>query len=134
MKKINKKSSQLVNMIFKASIKANGSIDEKKILAFIKSLRKLSISESLPIIEALNSKLKNQINQTTLSIESAVSLSAILEKQIVDILKKDFKIVSVNKQITPSLLGGTRVRIGDTLLDNSILGKVNQVKEKITNV
>lgn len=44
------------------------------------------------------------------------------------------KSVSINNVIDPSLLGGMRVRVGNTIYDGSISGKLNRIKNNIVSV
>ncbi|MEI3607765.1 F0F1 ATP synthase subunit delta [Pseudogracilibacillus sp. SE30717A] len=43
------------------------------------------------------------------------------------------KSVSINNIVDPSLLGGLRIRIGNTIYDGSISGKLNRIKHQIAS-
>lgn len=73
-------------------------------------------------------KLADKITEEFLSygekevyIESALSLS--------DKIKKEFeKMGKVREKIDKSLIGGIKVRIGDTLMDGSVKGELEKLK------
>jgi F-type H+-transporting ATPase subunit delta len=39
--------------------------------------------------------------------------------------------VIIDEQLNPNLIGGVRIQVGDRILDGSIIGRLNQIKEKI---
>src|SRR5690625_1825274 len=73
----------------------------------------------------------NKIAQATvysvraLSEEETTNIESSLKKQ----LQKE-QVVITNK-IEPSLLGGMRIRVGNTIYDGSISGKLNRIKHNI---
>ena len=42
------------------------------------------------------------------------------------------KTVKIISKIDPSILGGVQIKIGDLLIDNSIKGRIQQIKEAIS--
>ena len=87
------------------------------------------------IKEAYKECLKEDRNIETVLIESAIELN---EKQTNDLktlletkLKKN---VELDIRIKPELMAGIRVRTKDLALDNTLLAKINGLKEKLNNI
>lgn len=112
---------------------ADGRINEKKVVSVIKNLKALPRSQAIFAISEFVKALKKQKGQTTLLVESSIPL----QREQLDIiskkLKADFVISEVKNVINPALLGGFRVKIGDTLTDYSLQNKILQLKEAITS-
>lgn len=64
-------------------------------------------------------------------IETVVPLSPTQVKRMKKIVEKKVRISKVLVNINPEILGGFKLRIGDEIWDESISGKINQVKEAI---
>ena len=64
-------------------------------------------------------------------IETVVPLSPAQVKRMKKIVEKKKKIAKVLVSINPEILGGFKLKIGDEIWDESISGKINQVKEVI---
>lgn len=131
MIKINKRLRILVDEMVKASVNKDGVIDEKKVLNFVKAIKKFPLSDSIPMLSLFKSRLETIENNSTLFIETSYKISEELEEEIARSFKKDFTIRRVVNIISPNLIGGLRIKIGDTLIDNSIVGKISQIKERI---
>jgi len=46
--------------------------------------------------------------------------------------KIEGKTVKIISKIDPSILGGVQIKIGDLLIDNSVKGRIQQIKEAIS--
>jgi hypothetical protein len=127
MKK-NKDLKKLAQVCCKSCFR-EGRLNEEKVASIVASFKSLPRSQAIFVISELLKALKKTQNQTTLQIESPVPVASIQTNRIIDRLKKEFLITNTENQINPALLGGFRVRIGDTLLDYSLSNKVSQLKE-----
>ena len=99
--------------------------------------RSIRILKSLPSHKAIQSlseflkALKRKEREHTLYIETVIPLSPIQIRKTQKIVEKKVKITRVLIKINPEILGGIKLRVGDEILDESVLGKINQVKEVI---
>lgn len=109
----------------------DGKVDEQKVVGVIKNLKSLPRSQALFAISEFLKALKKQKGQTTLLVESSIPLSKAQLDKIVRKLKKEFVISEVKNVIGEDLLGGFRVRVGDTTADYSMQGKISQLKDAI---
>ncbi len=88
----------------------------------------------LPEIASLFIKEVNQSNDTVIAeIFSAKPLSDKSEKKLLSRLEERYgKKVEVSIKIDESLIGGAVIRIGDTVIDGSLKGRLEQL-EKVLN-
>ncbi|OGE25644.1 hypothetical protein A3H85_03645 [Candidatus Daviesbacteria bacterium RIFCSPLOWO2_02_FULL_40_8] len=134
MAKLNKHLRKLVTKMVKSSINAEGVVNAQMVQKFSRALTSLSLSQSILALSEFIKGLKREINKSSLIVESAVETSPLLQKEIIKTISQHYKIINSQFIINTSLLGGLRVKIGDTLIDNSIRDKVDQLRERITHV
>lgn len=131
MAKLKKRLRQLVNKMVINSLNKDGSINNSKASSVIRSLKKLPHSQAILSLLEFSKGVKRQINKTTLIVESSVKLSQAVQKQVIKSLTADY-LISRSQFITnSSLIGGLRVKIGDTLIDDSVKARADQLKERI---
>lgn len=127
-----------IKLIKKQAIKAaqlsfkNGKLDEAAAKKFVKAFRSLPLSEAVLTLNHYLRALRTEINKTTLTIESAIQLSSSTVKEIENSFKS-YRVQNTITTLTPSILGGVKVRIGDVIFDNSLKARINQVKEVLVN-
>lgn len=129
MKK-NKQLYKLIKKMVEISFK-NGQMLEFQIIKCIKILKSLP---KYQVIEALSIYLKElkRLELThTMFIETTIPLSSIQINKIKKIMEKRVKITKVKTDINPDILGGFKLRVGDEIWDETIFGKIQQVKEAI---
>lgn len=109
-------------------------------------VKSIGILKSLPrplAIQALSEyvkQLKRKEREHTLYVETLIPLSPVQIKEMKEIAERKVdgerttKITKVLVSINPELLGGFRLRVGDEIWDESVLGKVEQVKEAINKL
>lgn len=121
---------KLVNDLIEISF-ADGKIVEKNVAKTIKVLKSLSASKSIFALSEYLKGLKRKEREHTMYIETAIPLSAPQVDKMKKILGKKVKITKVLVNTNPEILGGFKLKIGDQIWDESILGKIGQVKEAI---
>lgn len=130
-----KKSKLLQKTITKlveASFK-DGRLVESQIIKSIKVLKSLPRSEAIQALSEYLNGIKREERKHTMYIETVVPLSSIQIKKAKKIVEKKVKITKIITNINPEILGGFKLRIGDVIWDESLVGKINQVKEVITS-
>ncbi len=136
MKK-NKQLLRIVKHLIDESF-SDGKIVEGQVVKSIKILKNLPTSKSIYAMMEYLKGLKRKEREHTMYIETAISLSSVLVNKMRKIVEKKIlpagRQVKINKvlvNINPEILGGFKLKIGDEIWDESILGKINQVKEAI---
>lgn len=114
---------------------SNNKTNRQKINQSIKLLKKLPITEGIFTLDLFLKRVKNILNKSTLKVESALPLNESEKKSILKTFNSHLlagKSVSIAQfSINPTLLGGIKVQIGDTLIDGSVKRKIYQIKEAI---
>lgn len=126
-KQLQKTVNQLVDLSFK-----DGRMIEFEVTRAIKALKSLPGSQAIKALSEYLKGLKREEREHTLYIETTTLLSPTQVKKAKKIVEKRVKITKVLVNINPEILGGFKLRIGDKIWDESVLGKINQVKEAIS--
>lgn len=125
IKTIKKNAIKAAQLSFKRDV-----LDEGVAKKFIKAFKGLPLNESVLTLNHYSRAIKAELSKTTLVIESAVKLTSAQVKDIEGSFKYQ-KINETKTQLSPSILGGVKVRIGDVIFDNSVRSRINQVKEAL---
>jgi F-type H+-transporting ATPase subunit delta len=101
---------------------------EKNLLHILAVKRRLAV---LPEIAGLYEKLCNEAEQVLpLQFVSVIPLTEAQIKEYSTLLGKRFgKTIQLENQIDPDLIGGFWIKAGDTVIDGSIRGRLEQLKE-----
>ena len=118
-----KKKQTFIN-IFK------GQIDEELLsflLILIEKDRILFLREKLNEMEKIDLERKNTLKGT---IKTAVPLLDDELKQLKDIFEKKYdKNIIFEPEVDKSVLGGVYVRIGNDVIDDTVISKINEMKD-----
>lgn len=131
MKK-NKQLQKLIKKLVQISFK-DGKIVESQVTKSIKALKSLPKYEAIEALTKYLNELKRLERKHTIHIETSIPLSADYLKKIKKIVEKKVKITKVLVKVNPGMLGGFKLRVGDEVWDESLVGRINQVKEAIIN-
>lgn len=113
------------------SFNNHGSIDESRINQIIDKFRKLPSEEAIVILQAYAKGLKAEIKRLTLTIETATELSKEQTKEIAAAFRADYQILKIETILNPKLIGGLKIRIGDSIFDDSVVSRIEKLKEEI---
>lgn len=127
-KLLQKTITKLVNSSFK-----DGKIVESGVTKSIKVLKSLPKYDAIQALTEYLKGIKRIMRQHTMYIETVIPLSPIQIKKAKKIVEKKVKITKIVTSINPEILGGFKLKIGDEIWDESLMGKINQVKEAIAS-
>lgn len=125
-KELKKIAARLVKLSFD-----KGKVNKLTAEEVLKALKTLPKAQVIYALNKFIKGLKKKSAENTANIESAVPLS---KKQLVDIsskLSNEFVITEVVNTVNPDILGGIRVKLGDTVLDYSLQNKISQIGKVI---
>lgn len=131
MKK-DKQLQKLIKKLVEVSFK-EGRIIELQVTKSIKALKTLPKYQVVAALSEYLKQLKRLQRQHTMYIETVIPLNSVQLKKIKKIVEKKNKVTKVVTNINPQILGGFKLRVGDEIWDETILGKINQVKEAIVS-
>ncbi len=127
-KSLNKIVKKLADLSFR-----DGRIIESQVIKSIKVLKSLPQSEAISALGEYLNSIKRIERQFTMVVETSIPLATVTVNKMRKIVEKKNKITKVLININPDILGGFKLKIGDEVYDESILGKINQVKEVISS-
>lgn len=128
----NKLLLKTINKLVDSSFK-DGRILEPRVVKSIKALKTLPSTDAILALSEYLKGIKRMERKHTMYLETAISLSPAQIQKAKKIIDKKIKITKVKVNINPEILGGFKLRVGDEIWDQSILGKVNQIKEAISD-
>lgn len=127
-KDIKIRAKRLVQM----SIGANGLVDTQRVSGVVAYIKTSAASDQIPLFKAYKQYLEQYLKAHTAVVEMATALS---NSEIADLhakLEKRFEQkLDITTKINSDLLGGVRVTINDTIYDDSVTGKFEQIKKGI---
>lgn len=118
--------TKLVDVSFR-----EGWVVESQVGKSIKLLKTLPKHEAIWALKEYLKQLKKKQRQHTMYLETVIPLSPAQLKRAKKIVEKQVKITKILTAINPEILGGFKLKVGDKVWDESILGKLNQVREEI---
>lgn len=92
--------------------------------------------EQVPAIVDIFVELYNEANETaTATVYSVRELSDAEKTEIEESFKKKLnkKSVAINNIVDPSIIGGLKIRVGNTIYDGSISGKLNRMRNRLVS-
>lgn len=129
---MNKLLLKTINKLVNSSFK-DGKMIESKVTKAIKALKTLPTADSIWALSEYLKGLKREERKHTMFLETAIKLSPTQINRAKKIIGKKVKITKVKVNINPEILGGFRLRVGDVVWDESLIGKLDQVREEITH-
>ena len=85
-------------------------------------------------VDAYLERIAKERGELTVHVTSAAALSADEVKALTgSIAKSTGKKVEVRTRENPALIGGLQVRVGSRMLDNSVAGKLQRLKQTLTS-
>lgn len=125
-----KQLQKIIRQLTDASFE-EGKLRESQVVKSIKILK--SFPQSVEALGEYLKSIKAVQRKYTMVVETSIPLHPSTLKKMRKIVEKRNKITKVLVNVNPEILGGFKLKIGDEVWDESILGKINQVKEVIIN-
>lgn len=99
-------------------------------LSLLVSKRRLSVLEG--ILDAASNMLAEEAGEVKAVVTSASALSSGEVKDITSALSKRFgRDVQVDVQVNPEIIGGLVIRVGSTLIDDSVKTKLGRLQREL---
>ncbi|MFT4175396.1 MAG: F0F1 ATP synthase subunit delta [Luteolibacter sp.] len=125
--KISKVAAQTARRLFGLCL-TDGKLDEAKLGKVISTLVESKPRDYRSVLVALQRLVRLDAERRQVTVESAVELDAAARERVAKGLTAQYGSDLVfNYQITPSLLGGLRIRVGSDVFDGSVQGRINRL-------
>ena len=125
--KISKVAAATARRLF-GLCQTGGSLDEAKLRGVVARLIESKPRDYVGILGALQKLTRLDFERRKVTVESAVELDEPTRQRIVaDLTVKYGADLVVQYQITPELIGGLRIRVGNDVLDGSVQGRLDRL-------
>ena len=125
--KISKVAAATARRLF-GLCQTGGRFDETKLRTVISSLVDSKPRDYRAILAALQRLTRLEIERRQVTVESAVELDEPTRQRVVAGLAQQYgPDLVVQYQITPALLGGLRIRVGNDVFDGSVKGRLDRL-------
>ncbi len=125
--KISKTAAAAARRLF-GLCETNGRFDESKLKTVVTRLIEAKPRDFKAILAAIQRLTRLEIERRQVTVESAVEMDQASRDRVVAGLAKQYgPDLVVNYQITPILLGGLRIRVGNDVFDGSVKGRLERL-------
>lgn len=105
-----------------------GRLDESKLRTVIARLIESKPRDYRAVLMALQRLTRLELEARKVTVESAVEIDESTRQRVVAGLAKQYgPDLVVQYQITPALLGGLRIRVGNDVFDGSVQGRLERL-------
>jgi len=127
--KISKVAAATARRLF-GLCQAGGSLDETKLRSVITSLVDTKPRDYRAILSALQRLTRLEFERRQVTVESATELDAASQQRVAAGLTKQYGSgLVVGYQVTPALIGGLRIRVGNDVFDGSVKGRLDRLAD-----
>ena len=124
--KISKVAAATARRLF-GLCQTDGRLDEANLRAVIARLVEAKPRDYAAILTALQRLTRLELERRQVMVESAVELDGPSQERVVAGLTKQYgPDLVVQYQVTPTLLGGLRIRVGNDVFDGSVKGRLDR--------
>ncbi len=122
--KISKTAAASARRLF-GLCQTDGQFDEEKLRTVISSLVAAAPRDYKAILSALQRLTRLEFARREVTVESAAALDDETRHRVVAGLTQQYGAgLTVSYQVTPELLGGLRIRVGNDVFDGSVKGRL----------
>lgn len=106
----------------------DGQFDETKLRTIVTRLIESAPRDYKAILAALQRLTRLELARREVTVESAVALDDETRNRVVTGLTQQYGVgLIVQYKITPELLGGLRIRVGNDVFDGSVQGRLTRL-------
>jgi F-type H+-transporting ATPase subunit delta len=124
--KISKVATATARRLF-GLCQTDGRLDDAKLRRAIALLIEAKPRDYVAILAGLQRLTRLELERRQVMVESAVELDGASQERVVAGLTKQYgPDLVVQYQVTPALLGGLRIRVGNDVFDGSVKGRLDR--------
>lgn len=128
--KLNTKQQKTIGRLVESCFRQN-KVDETKTRLVVKKLKTMPNGQAISALSLFITRLRSRLEKNTILIESPSKLSNVEIRRIVGEISKDHTVYQIQTKIEPSLITGIRVKIGDTILEDTYSSRSEQIIKTI---
>ena len=127
--KISKAAAASARRLF-GLCQTNGRLDESKLRTVVSRLIESKPRDYRAILVAIQRLTRLDLERRQVTVESAVNLDFASQQRILVGLANQYgPDLVVSYQITPALIGGLRIRVGNDVFDGSVKGRLDRLAD-----
>jgi F-type H+-transporting ATPase subunit delta len=132
--KLNKEARKMSRDLFNASF-AEGALDAGKVRSQVQALISRKPRQYVNVLKNYQRLLRLELAKRHAIIESATALSPDTAARVVEDLKARYgRSLTADFKITPELIGGLRIRVGNDVWDGSVQGRLTRLQNDLATV
>jgi F-type H+-transporting ATPase subunit delta len=125
--KISKTAAAAARRLF-GLCETDGRFDETKLKSVVTRLIEAKPRDFKAILSAIQRLTRLEIERRQVTVESAVEMDSATRDRVVSGLAKQYgPDLVIQYLITPTLLGGLRIRVGNDVFDGSVKGRLERL-------
>ncbi len=125
--KISKTAAASARRLF-GLCQTNGRFDESKLRTVVTRLIEAKPRDYKAILAAIQRLTRLELERRQVTVESAVEIDDSTRERVVAGLASQYgPDLVIGYQITPTLLGGLRIRVGNDVFDGSVQGRLQRL-------
>lgn len=125
--KVSKTAAATARRLF-GLCQTGGKLDDNKLRTVVSKLAETKPRDYQGILGALQKLTRLEQERRKVTVESAVELDEATRARVVAGLANQYGTdLAVQYQVTPSLIGGLRIRVGNDVFDGSVQGRLNRL-------
>lgn len=125
--KISKTAAAAARRLF-GLCETDGRFDETKLKSVVTRLIEAKPRDFKAILAAIQRLTRLEIERRQVTVESAVEMDSATRDRVVSGLAKQYgPDLVIQYLITPTLLGGLRIRVGNDVFDGSVKGRLERL-------
>lgn len=129
--KVSKVAQSTARRIFRLCSK-DGQVNEEHLRMAIEKLATEKPRDYRGMLQALRRLLRTEEAKKQVTVESAVELADAIAEEVKKSLASQYgKDLKFAFKVTPELLGGMRIRVGNDLFDGSVKARLEQLQESL---
>lgn len=125
--KISKTANTAARRIFRLC-QVNGQLDEAKMITVVRRIVESKPRDYRGILAGLTRLVRLDLAGRQVTVESAVALDAVTQDRVASGLKAKYgDRLNFEYRVTPELLGGLKIRVGNDVFDGSVQGRLDRL-------
>jgi F-type H+-transporting ATPase subunit delta len=126
--KLSREAKRLARQLFDATL-VHGRLDEARSLIIADTLITKKPRYGFEILKEFTRLTRLHLSTYQAVVESATPLDPASQAEITAVLQSRNDQVDITMVVNPSLLGGTRIRLGSDVWDGSVSAKLQNLKK-----
>lgn len=128
--KVSKVANATARRIFRLCQNAAGQLDEAKFTTAVRQLGAQKPRDYRGILSALKRLVRLDLERRRVVVESAAELDpASRDRVVAGLVQKYGSDLTFEYRITPDLLGGLKIRVGNDVWDGSVKGRLDRLAQ-----